>query len=82
VHGAKNWVAPQLVPENEWKSRVGLDVRLGPKYRANRHVAATGVEDIAGAVGAMEARDKNWVAVAALVPGRTNVQCRFRWRRS
>jgi hypothetical protein len=33
--------------------------------------------------GAVHTRGaKDWVAVARLVPGRTNVWCGFRWRRS
>jgi hypothetical protein len=51
--------------------------------RANRHTGkwAT-VEDIK-LVGAVQRHgDKDWVAVAALVPGRTHIQCGVRWRSS
>jgi myb proto-oncogene protein len=36
-------------------------------------------EEDANLTEAVEKLGKNWVAVAALIPGRTNKKCRFRW---
>jgi myb proto-oncogene protein len=82
THGGKNWGAiAALVPDrtriqchNRW-----VDV-LDPNETTRRTGTWTAVEDrkLKGAV--QTHGGKNWAAIAALVPGRTNQQCLHRWK--
>jgi hypothetical protein len=79
-HGS-NWVAiATFVPSrtkaqciSRWKSVLGVTVKEG-KW--------TGEEDAKLTDAVKKHGGNNWFAVAALVPGRTNQQCRQRWIRS
>jgi hypothetical protein len=80
-HGDNNWVrAAALVPgrtnkqcNHRWVKYLGPDVNTG---------RGTAEEDAKLAEAVKEHGDSNWTAVAAMVPGRTNIHCRLRWVRS
>jgi uncharacterized protein (DUF2237 family) len=83
-HGGKNWVAiAALVPgrtkiqcQNRWYN--ALDPSIAPTG------GSTGPwkedEDIKLKDAVRKHGGKNWVAITALVPGRTKMQCRSRWQ--
>jgi hypothetical protein len=81
-HGDKNWVViAALVPgrtkkqcRNRWHNVLDLSIRVN---------GCTGTwkedEDIKLKDAVQKHGDKNWVAIATLVPSRTKMQCRSRW---
>jgi hypothetical protein len=77
-HG-KDWVAvAALVPGRnnvECKQRWMDSMHFG----INRTIGKWTPEEDATLIDAINKHAYNWVAVAALVPGRTNIQCRQRW---
>jgi myb proto-oncogene protein len=85
MHGGKNWVAiATLVPN---RTKIQCESRWG--YRALApSIALTGgstgkwkdVEDMKLKAAVQTHGDKNWVEVAALVPGRTGKECYDRWK--
>jgi hypothetical protein len=84
THGAKKWgLIAALVPGrtkkqccNRWHD--ALNPSIG---RANGRTGKwTEDEDMKLKDAAQTHGGKNWVAIAALVPGRTKQQCRDRWR--
>jgi myb proto-oncogene protein len=82
AHGAKNWVTiATLVPgRTNTQCRIRWQDALDPISGANGRTGKwTGDEDkkLKDAVPAQGV--KNWVIIAALVPGRTRHQCRHRW---
>jgi hypothetical protein len=84
THGAQNWAAiTALVPgrmKNQCKSRwrYALDPCIG--RRASGHTGKwTPDEDIKFKDAVQTHRGKNWDKIAALVPDRSNNQCRSRW---
>jgi hypothetical protein len=85
-HG-KDWVAvAKLVPgrtHNQCRHRWlhSLDHANGGNQRKTPYKYWKSEEDGKLTEG-VKKRGKKWVAVAAIVPGRTNVQCRHRWLQS
>jgi hypothetical protein len=84
THGCNNWVAiSALVPGRTKKQCCHRwhDV-LDPSIdRANERSGTwTSVEDIKLKDSVQTHGDKDWVAISALVPGRTKIQCRQRWQ--
>jgi hypothetical protein len=77
-HG-KRWVEiAKLVPgRNNRQCRLRWADNLGPNI--NRTIGKWIAEEDAMIIDAVKKCGNDWVAVAALVPGRTNVQCRERW---
>jgi myb proto-oncogene protein len=84
MHGGKNWaVMAELIPDRtkeqcnaRWK-----DVLYPNIDRVNRRKGKwTAVENskLKDAVETYGAR--NWTVIAALIPGRTRLQCRNRWK--
>jgi myb proto-oncogene protein len=79
-HGVSNWAAvAALVPgrtnmqcRQRWVESLDPDINTG-KWT---------MEEDAKLTEAVKKQGKEWVAVAAVVPGRTNHQCRQRWLRS
>jgi hypothetical protein len=83
-HGVKNWVAiSALVPgrtKKQCRYRWHVVINCGID-RANGHTGKwTPDEDIKLKDAVRTYGGKNWVLIAELVPGRTNLQCRKRWR--
>jgi hypothetical protein len=91
MHGGKDWAAiTSLVPgrtktqcRNRWQDMLDLSIAL----TAGRTGKWTEDEDLK-LKNAMQMQmqmqmksGKDWVAIAALVPGRTKSQCRNRWRK-
>jgi myb proto-oncogene protein len=76
-HG-KEWVAvAALVPgRNNKKCRQRWTTQLDPNINNRKWTA----EEDAKMMDAVTECGNDWVAIAALVPGRTNWQCRERWR--
>jgi hypothetical protein len=83
THGGKNWVAiAALVPDrtrlqckNRWRAlKPSIDRVTGPKGKWKED------EDIKLKNAVKQLGSNNWVAIAALITGRTNVQCHHRWR--
>jgi hypothetical protein len=73
----QDWVAvAAMVPGRTNQCRYKGFTSLCPTTRSKRRW--TPEEDVK-LIQAIEKLGKNWVSVAALVPGRTNVQCRSRW---
>jgi hypothetical protein len=84
LHGGKNWAAiAALVPgrtikqcSNRWK-----DALYSSLDRANeRRGKWTEDEDVKLKDSIQTHGDKDWVAIAALVPGRRKKQCYYRWK--
>jgi S-ribosylhomocysteine lyase LuxS involved in autoinducer biosynthesis len=77
-HG-KNWVAvAAMVPgRTDQQCRSRWVQNLDPV--AGKTVGRWKPEEDAKLIEAMQKHGKNWVAVATLVPGRTDLQCRTRW---
>jgi myb proto-oncogene protein len=83
THGDKNWGAiAALVPgrtlkqcNSRWKAVLdpGID-------RANGRTGSWTEDEDIMLKDAVHTHGKNWGAISALVPGRTNIQCRCRWR--
>jgi hypothetical protein len=82
MHGGKNWGAvAALIPgrtkiqcRQRWHD--ALDLSIG----ASRRKKFTVDEDIKLKAAVQTHGGKNWDAIAALVPGRTKIQCWHRWR--
>jgi hypothetical protein len=82
THGGKNWVAiAALVPgRTHFQCRSRWKDTLDPSIdRANRRYAWAEDEDSKLKEAVKTYGGKNWVAIAALVPGRTKRQCYDRW---
>jgi hypothetical protein len=84
THGRKNWAAiAALIPGRvESQCRHRWNNVLDPNIdRANgRKGSSTVVEDIKLKDAIQMHSGKNWDTIAALVPGRTQKQCRRRWQ--
>jgi hypothetical protein len=84
THGGKNWIAiAALVPgrtkiqcNNRWRD--ALDPNIGGTTR--RTGKWTAVEDSKLMNAVKTHGGKDWIAITALVPGRTRQQCCSRWR--
>jgi hypothetical protein len=76
----KDWaaVAPLVPGRNSIQCRARWLNSLDPATTASRKGKWT-VEEDAKLAEAAEKFGQDWVAVATLVPGRTNQQCRYRW---
>jgi hypothetical protein len=79
----KEWTAvAALVPDRTKRQcRLRWVANLDPATTARSKYKWAPAED-ANLTEAVKKLGKNWVAVAALVPGRTNHQCRYRWYNS
>jgi hypothetical protein len=83
IHGGKNWAAiAALVPSRTQKQcnrrwSHALDPRIA--LTAGRTCRFTDDEDLKLNNAVQTRGDKNWGEIAALVPGRTKVQCYNRW---
>jgi hypothetical protein len=84
MHSDKDWVAiAALVPSktkvqfyNRWRDAVNPSIAL-----KNRRTCKWTEDDDLKLKNAVRAHGgKNWEGIAALVPGRTKVQCANRWR--
>jgi hypothetical protein len=86
THGGKNWAAfAALVPCRKKKQyRKRWHSALDPSIdRANGRTGAWAEgEDIKLKDVVQTHGGKNWVAIAALVPGRTKIHCQKRWYRA
>jgi myb proto-oncogene protein len=83
-HGLNNWVAvAALVPgRSNFQCRQRWLDYLDPtaiERTTERNRGKWTVEEDAKLTEAVKKRGKDWVGVAALVPGRKNDQCRYRW---
>jgi hypothetical protein len=83
MHGGKNWVAVAALFSgrtrrqcyNRWK-----DVLDPGADQANELTGKWEEDEDIKLKEAVQAHGgKNWVAIAALVPGRTKIQCKNRW---
>jgi uncharacterized protein (DUF2237 family) len=83
-HDGKNWaLIASLIPgrnKNQCCSRWHIGLNSGIARTAGRTGKWAEDEDIKLKDAVQMHGDKDWVAVAALVPGRTINQCRCRWR--
>jgi hypothetical protein len=84
THGSKNWVAiSALVPGRTKKQcwsrwHDALDPSIG---RASGRTGKWAEDEDSKLKDAVQIHGgKNWVAISALVPGRTNSQCHGRWK--
>jgi hypothetical protein len=85
AHGDKDWVAiAALLPgrtEKQCRHRWHGGVLVPSTPLTAARLGRWGEEEDLRLKGAIEAHgDKNWVAIAALVPGRTQKQCWTRWK--
>jgi myb proto-oncogene protein len=84
IHGGKNWPAiAALVPgrtKEQWRNRwrAVLDPSID-RATELKGVCCTAVEDSKLKDAIQTHGGKNWAVIAALVPGRTERQCRDRW---
>jgi hypothetical protein len=78
-HGSNNWIAvAKLVPgRTNLQCRLKWINSLDPSI--NRTIGTWTTEEDAKLIDAIGKCGKDWVAVAKLVPGRTNKQCRTAW---
>jgi uncharacterized protein (DUF2237 family) len=85
MHGGKNWDAiTALVPgrtnsqcRNRWHNALNSSIAL----TAGREGRWTEDEDIKLKYAVQTHGGRNWVIIATLVPGRTNIQCAKRWHK-
>jgi hypothetical protein len=77
---AKNWVsvAAMVLGRTDKQCRNRWTQVIDP-VAAGKTKGIWKPEEDTKLIGAMEEHGKNWVAVAVMVPGRTNQQCRQRW---
>jgi hypothetical protein len=77
-HGNDWFAVAALVPgRNNKDCRQRWAANLDPNI--NRKMGKWTAGEDAKLIGAVQQHGKDWVAVAAMVPGRTNVQCRAAW---
>jgi hypothetical protein len=83
THGGKNWVAitalvrgrTRMQCYNRWKDYLNPSIN-----RANERTGSFTADEDSKLMDAVQMHGgKNWVAIAALVPGRTERQCNKRW---
>jgi hypothetical protein len=85
THGGKNWAAiTALVPgrtkkqcRNRWKDRLDPNIDQANGRKGNKWAEH---EDTKLKEAVQTHGGKNWAAIAALVTGRTKMQCSARWR--
>jgi hypothetical protein len=88
AHGGKNWKGiAALVPgrtNQQCRHRWGLRsaaLTTTVKEQATKGASWTADEDKKLEDAVQAHGGKNWKGIAALVPGRTNTQCRHRWKK-
>jgi hypothetical protein len=81
-HG-KNWVAvATLVPGRTDKQCASRWTQTLDPVASRKTAGRWKPEEDAKLIEAVKKHAKKWVAVAALIPGRTDQQCRIRWARN
>jgi hypothetical protein len=77
----KDWVAVAALVPGRTKAQCCITwaVRLDPAIAKPTRPGKLTLEEEAKLIAAVAKRGKDWVAVAALVPGRTNSQCCATW---